>query len=287
MVGDLVRQHQGAKDVPHADGRPARHHKDHVPTLEQVLADPPVLIALDFNAPVVEEVGHDSAPRVAQGGAARAVAQEGQAQDDQGAAFHHQRLFALVVRILAEQAFQPFAAHVPEALAHLLDRDQAVRAAAAVFFPGVFHVHPGEQGAGGPQNNGVLVGGGQFCQQAAHFGHNVQAGEVQVAVPAKAHARAFADECNLLAVGKDHDVRAGQHAAGRVDGPLHQGDARQSLDQLIGDDGVLFDGRNDDAAFFHGEPVGLTGGQGRKPRAAPADLFQRSAARTSRLAASM
>ena len=77
-----------------------------MPPLQQVFADPPILITLNFNGPVVEEIGHDfAAPR-------RAFAtrvEQGQAQNDEGAAFHHQGFFPGVVRVFVQQAFKALA----------------------------------------------------------------------------------------------------------------------------------------------------------------------------------
>ena len=186
----------------------------------------------------------------------RALPQQSQTQDDQGPAFH-QKLFLTAVRArgAVQQACQTVAAHVPDALAHALHRDQTVGPGLQVFFPGVLHVHPGQQRAGGAQDDAMLVAPGQLAQQVAHLGHNVQTGEAQVLVPVKAHARPLADQRDFLAVRKCYDVLARRHGARRVDGPLHERDPGQLFDQLVGDDRVLLDGRDDDAAFFHRRPT--------------------------------
>ena len=48
-----------------------------------------------------------------------------------------------------------------------------------------------------------------------------------------------------------HDVVAGQHAARGIDGPFHKRDPGQLFYQLVRYDGIFFNGRYDDAAFFH------------------------------------
>lgn len=155
VVGYLVGQHERAKHMPHADGGPACHHKDHMPPLQKVLANPPVLIALNFNGPVIEKVGHDLA---ASQGMTVALFQQGHAQNNERPAFDHHGFFAVFASAFVQQIFfKPFALHVPDALAHAFDRHKAVGVRIAVTLPGVFHVNPGQQGARGPQDHAVLV----------------------------------------------------------------------------------------------------------------------------------
>ncbi len=66
-----------------------------------------------------------------------------------------------------------------------------------------------------------------------------------------AHAKPFANQAYFLAVGQDNDVAAGLARPGRIDGPLYQRYPGQLLDQLVRNDGIFLDGRNDNAAFFH------------------------------------
>ncbi len=61
VAGDLVGQHERAKDMPHADGGIAGHHKNHMPPQQQAFADPPVLVGLDFYGPFIEKIGDDPA----------------------------------------------------------------------------------------------------------------------------------------------------------------------------------------------------------------------------------
>ena len=260
VAGNLMGQHERAEDMAHADGRITRHHKNHMPSPQQAFADPPVLIALDFNGPLIEEIG-DHLVWTGLGSAARSgydlrrLPQQGQAQDDQGPAFHQKLLLAAGVRLARgaiQQPFQAVAAHIPDALAHAFYRDQAVGPGFQIFLPGVLHVHPGQQRAGGAQDDAMLVAARQIAQQVAHLGHNIQAGEAQILVPVKAHACPLADQRDFLAVREHHNVLARSHGARRVNGPLHKRDPGQLFDQLVGDDRVFLDGRDDDAAFFHG-----------------------------------
>ena len=65
------------------------------------------------------------------------------------------------------------------------------------------------------------------------------------------HARAFADERNLLTVGQHNNIIAGQNAARGIDGPFHKRNPGQLFNKLVRNDGIFLDGRYDDAAFFH------------------------------------
>ena len=236
--------------MPHADGGPSRNHEDHVPALKQVFADPPVLVGLDLDGPVIEKIGHHV---LHFGGASlgKPAHKRLRAEDNDGAALDHDLAFALIV---IEKLGKILALHAPDALMHAFHRDQAVHAGVNVLVPGVFHIYPGNQGTGGPQDDAVLVKRGELVQNVAHLGDDVERLELQLAVAPELHAETLADKGYFLAVCEDIDILALRHGAGCLNGPFDQRHARELLDQLIRDDGVFLDGRDNDAAFFHAGP---------------------------------
>ena len=127
---------------------------------------------------------------------------------------------------------------------------------------GVVDVHPRQQGAACAVHDDVSVVVAQFAEDGLHFGDDVQRGEAQSGVVVGADAVAFADQADFLTVRDHDDVLRRDDAARRVDGPLDQRDPREALDQLVRDDRVFLDGRDDDAAsrFCHGD--GAAGGKG-------------------------
>lgn len=59
VVGYFMGHHQTPEDMPHADSGVACHHKHDVFALEDFFAQPPILVAVDFDTAVVEEVRRD------------------------------------------------------------------------------------------------------------------------------------------------------------------------------------------------------------------------------------
>ena len=105
--------------MPHADGGPSRNHEDHVPALKQVFADPPVLVGLDLDGPVIEKIGHHV---LHFGGASlgKPAHKRLRAEDNDGAALDHDLAFALIV---IEKLGKILALHAPDALMHAFHRD--------------------------------------------------------------------------------------------------------------------------------------------------------------------
>ena len=119
VIRNLVGQHESAVDMPHADGGPSRNHEDHVPALKQVFADPPVLVGLDLDGPVIEKIGHHV---LHFGGASlgKPAHKRLRAEDNDGAALDHDLAFALIV---IEKLGKILALHAPDALMHAFHRD--------------------------------------------------------------------------------------------------------------------------------------------------------------------
>ena len=173
------------------------------------------------------------------------------AQDDEGAAFDHD---LELPDFLIQKLLEILPLHAPHALVHALHSDKAVAVCGKVLVPGVFHVHPGDEGAGGAQHNAVLVLLGQLPKNVPHFRHYIQCAEMQILVAPRLHACPLADEGDLLAVREDIDVLPAHNASCGVDAAFDEGHARKLFHQLIGDDGILLDGGYDNAALAHTTP---------------------------------
>ena len=242
MVGDLVGQHERTEDVPHADGGIARDHEHHAALLQKAFAQPPVLIAVDLHRPVIEEIRYG----LPDGAAFQRVAFD----DDEGLALDHQFGF-----VFGHEGFQPPLMDFPDAVPDAFDGDEAVGLVFDECLVGVVDVHPRQQGTACPIDDDVPVIVAQFAEDGFHLRDDVQRGEAQPGVVVGAYAVAVADQADFLAVRDDHDVVRRDDAARRVDGPLDQRDPREAFDELVWDDRVFLDGRDDDAAsrFCHGK----------------------------------
>ena len=136
----------------------------------------------------------------------------------------------------------------PYAVPDAFDGDEAVGLVFKERLVGVVDVHPRQQGAACPIDDDVPVIVAQFAEDGFHLRDDVQRGEAQPGVVVHAHAVAFADQADFLAVRDDHDVVRRDDAARRVDGALDQRDPREAFDELVRNDRVFLDGRDDDAA---------------------------------------
>ena len=250
MVHDLVGKHEGAIDVPHANGRPACHHEDNMPSAQKVFAYPPVLIGLNLDGPVVEKIG-DHVVHVGSVAFGEGLQKRLGAQDDEGAAFDHD---LELPDFLIQKLLEILPLHAPHALVHALHSDKAVAVCGKVLVPGVFHVHPGDERTGGAQYNAVLVLLGKLAKNVPHFGNNIQGAEMQILVAPKLHACPLADEGDLLTVRENIDILPAHNASRGVDTAFYEGHARKLFHQLIGDDCVFLDGGYDNAALAHTTP---------------------------------
>ncbi len=235
-----------------------------MPPLKQALADPPVLIAVDFHCPVVEKAGDHALGAAGARGLPR--------EHDQRLAFHQQFGFPV-----SGETPEAALARLPDPVTHAAHRDQSVRAGGKKGGVRLLDIRGGHQRATGAADDQALVFVRQPGQNGAKFRREIEREEAERLVVMEARAVALADEGDLLAVGDDDHVPAGGDGQGCVKRALNERLPGQPFDELVGNDRVFLD-RGDD----HAPPQGCHAA----PDSCPPPVSRRLAS-VSRVASSM
>ncbi len=138
VIADFMSQHQRPVNMTHAYCGITGHHKDNVAAHEQMLANPPVLVILDFNGALVEKI-RDYPLRAF----FRIIRKIGQFEDNQGPALNQVFLFAIFQGI-EHIATVP---DIPDPLANVFYGHQAISPGFEIFSPGILNIDPGQQRA--------------------------------------------------------------------------------------------------------------------------------------------